>query len=177
MKQVFFLISLLFVLQTVSGTERDTLPYQQSDMDSIDAAIKSLYDVISGPAGQKRNWDRMRSLFSPEARLIATGKKQDGTMGRRVMSVEEYIQLSGPVLEKDGFFESEISRKTDQYGAVVQVFSTYESKRTLADSKPFMRGINSIQLWNDGKRWWILSVFWQAETTDNPIPEKYLQTP
>jgi hypothetical protein len=177
MKNFFLLISLLFILETVSATDRDTLPFQQTDVQSIDATIKSLYDVISGPAGQKRNWDRMRSLFSPEARLIATGKRQDGSMGRRVMSVEEYIKLSGPVLEKDGFFETEISRKTDQYGAVVQVFSTYESKRTATDPKPFMRGINSIQLWNDGKRWWVLSVFWQAETEENPIPEKYLQTP
>lgn len=95
-------------------------------------------------------------------------------MGKRVMSLEDYIKLSGPVLEKDGFFEKEISRKTDQYGSVVHIFSTYESRRTVKDEKPFMRGINSIQLWFDGKRWWILSVFWQGETADNPIPQQYL---
>lgn len=78
------------------------------------------------------------------------------------------------MLEKDGFFEKEISRKTDQYGSVVQIFSTYESRRTIKDEKPFMRGINSIQLWFDGKRWWILTIFWQGETPDNPIPDKYL---
>jgi hypothetical protein len=62
----------------------------------------------------------------------------------------------------------------EQYGSVVHVFSTYDSKKKLEDEKPFMRGINSIQLWNDGKRWWVVSVFWQAETVDNPIPGKYL---
>jgi hypothetical protein len=105
---------------------------------------------------------------------MATGKRQDGSMGKRVMTVEDYIATSGPFLEKDGFFEREIGRKTEQFGSVVHVFSTYDSKRKLEEEKPFMRGVNSIQLWNDGKRWWIVSVFWQAETADNPIPEKYL---
>lgn len=141
----------------------------------MEAIIQSLYDVISGPAGESRNWDRMRSLFAPEARLIATGKRQDGSFGKRVMSVEDYIKLSGPVLEKDGFFEKEIARKVEQYGAVVHVFSTYESRRKLNDPDPFVRGINSIQLWNDGKRWWIITIFWQGETADNPIPAKYLE--
>ena len=105
---------------------------------------------------------------------MATGKRPDGTTTKRVMTLEDYITTSGPNLEKNGFFEREIGRKTEQYGGVVHVFSTYDSKRTLEDEKPFMRGINSIQLWNDGKRWWIVSVLWQSETPDNPIPEKYL---
>jgi len=152
----------------------DSIPVNMKDVESVDAIIQSLYNVISGPAGEKRNWDRMRTLFIAEAKMMATGKRQDGTMGKRVMTVEDYISLSGPVLERDGFFEREIGRKTDQYGSVVHVFSTYDSKRKLEDERPFMRGINSFQLWNDGKRWWIVSIFWQAETPDNPIPEKYL---
>ena len=152
----------------------DSIPVNLKDVESVDVIINSLYNVISGPAGQKRNWDRMRTLFIAEGKLMATSKRQDGTMGKRVMTVEDYIATSGPFLEKDGFFEMETGRKTEQYGSVVHVFSTYESKRKAEDEKPFMRGINSIQLWNDGKRWWIVSVFWQAETPDNPIPEKYL---
>ena len=143
-------------------------------MESVDAIINALYSVISGPAGEKRNWDRMRTLFIPEGKLMATGKRQDGMMGKRVMTLEDYISSSGPFLEKEGFFEREIGRKSEHYGSVVHVFSTYDSKKKLEDEKPFMRGINSIQLWNDGKRWWIVSVFWQAETADNPIPGKYL---
>lgn len=152
----------------------DSIPAAPADVESQDAIIAALYGVISGPAGETRNWDRMRTLFLPEARLVATGKRADGMMGKRVMMLEDYIKLSGPLLEKDGFFEKEISRKTDQYGSVVQVFSTYESRRTLSDEKPFVRGINSIQLWYDGKRWWILTIFWQGETPENPIPQKYL---
>ena len=158
-----------------TGLSTDSIPAQEKDVNSIDAILAALYDVISGPAGQKRNWDRMRTLFISEGRLIATGVRPDGSSGKRVMSVEDYINSSGPYLEKNGFFESEINRKTDRFGHVVQVFSTYESRKTLADEKPFMRGINSIQLWYDGKRWWIVNIFWQPETPQLPIPEEYLK--
>jgi hypothetical protein len=56
----------------------------------------------------------------------------------------------------------------------VHVFSTYEARQKADDPKPFMRGINSIQLFNDGKRWWVVSILWQSESPDNPLPEKYL---
>lgn len=152
----------------------DSIAPDRKDVGSIDGIIAALYDCISGPAGQKRNWDRLRTLFIPEARMISTGIRPDGSTGKRVMSVEDYIKSSGPFLEKDGFFEREIGRHVDQFGNIVQVFSTYDSKRKLADEKPFMRGINSIQLWNDGNRWWVITIFWQNETAQSPIPAKYL---
>ena len=145
-----------------------------ADVASVDAIIAALYDVISGPAGQKRDWDRMRSLFAPNARLIPTSKRPDGTYGMRTWSVEEYIANAGVGLERNGFFERELARKQERFGNVVHAFSTYDSKRTAADEKPFARGINSIQLWNDGARWWILTVFWEGERPDNPIPADYL---
>ncbi|HYF32411.1 MAG TPA: hypothetical protein VD993_14905 [Chitinophagaceae bacterium] len=153
----------------------DSIPADRKDVGSIEGIIAALYEVISGPAGQKRNWDRLRTLFIPEARLIPTGKRADGSSGKRVLSVEDYINTSGPFLEKNGFFEVEIGRRTDQFGNIVHVFSAYASKKTEADEKPFMRGINSIQLWNDGTRWWIVTIFWQNESPDVPIPEQYLK--
>jgi hypothetical protein len=174
-KAVFVLLCILFLYKADAGiVSTDSIPVNPKDVESVDAIIASLYNVISGPAGEKRNWDRMRTLFIAEGKLMATGKRPDGTMGKRVMTVEDYISIAGPSLEKDGFFEREIGRKMEQYGSVVHVFSTYDSKRKAEDAKPFMRGINSIQLWFDGKRWWIVSVFWQGESPDNPIPEKYL---
>jgi len=153
----------------------DSIPPDPKDVVSSEAIVMAVYDVISGPAGQKRNWDRMRTLFVPDARMIATGKRQSGEITRRVMSVEDYINNSGSFLEKEGFFEKEIGRTTEQFGNIVHVFSTYESRKSAADEKPFMRGINSIQLWFDGKRWWVITILWQSESKDYPIPEKYIQ--
>lgn len=154
----------------------DSIPANPSDVSSVNGIIAAVYDVISGPAGQQRNWDRMRTLFIPEAHMIATGRRTSGEVVKRVMTVEDYINNSGPVLVKDGFFEKEIGRKTEEYGNIIQLFSTYESRRNSTDEKPFIRGINSFQLWNDGKRWWIVNIFWQSENKDNPIPEKYIGT-
>lgn len=146
-----------------------------SDVSSIDSIIAALYDVISGPAGKKRDWDRMRSLFIPGARLIPTGKRQSGEIASRVMTVDDYATANSKFLEENGFFEKEVSRRTENFGNIAHVFSTYESRHKAEDAKPFARGINSIQLMNDGKRWWIVTVFWQGEGPDNPLPEKYLR--
>lgn len=145
-----------------------------SDVESVDAIIAALYDVISGPAGQKRDWDRFRSLFAPGARLIPTGRRPDGSQNMRVLTPQDYADMSGPGLERNGFFEREIGRETAAFGAITHVFSAYDSKRTAADAQPFARGINSIQVMNDGKRWWIVTVFWDSERPDNQIPGKYL---
>lgn len=165
---------LITIARAENGMARDSIAPDPKDVGSMDGILTALYDVISGPAGQKRNWDRMRTLFIPEARLIPTGLRADGSSGKKVMSLEDYINSSGPVLEKMGFFESELHRSVEAFGGVVHVFSTYESRKTKEDVKPFMRGINSIQLWNDGKRWWVVTIFWQNETPQLPIPSKYL---
>jgi hypothetical protein len=159
-----------------------------ADVASIDSIIAALYDVISGPAGKKRDWDRFRSLFAPGARLIPTGpRRQPGTKpdapltgqeeyGSRVLTPEDYIARSSALLEERGFFEREIARRTEQYGHIAHAFSTYESRHKAEDAKPFQRGINSIQLMNDGKRWWVVSVFWEGETERTVLPEKYLKS-
>jgi hypothetical protein len=147
---------------------------RSADVQSIDAIVAALYDVISGPAGQKRDWDRMRSLFVPGARMIPTSvAATGGGTTARVLDVEGYIQRSGPALER-GFFEREIFRKTDAFGNIAHVFSTYESRRAAADTKPFARGINSIQLLKDGDRWWVVTIYWDAERPGNDIPPQYL---
>jgi hypothetical protein len=150
-------------------------PAKPEDVATMDAILAALYDVISGPAGKKRDWNRMRSLFITEGRLMAVGPKKEGGFGYRVMSVDDYIKASGSYLEENGFFEREASRVVEQFGQIAHVFSTYESRHKAEDAKPFMRGINSIQLMHDGKRWWIVSVYWEHESPNNPLPEKYLK--
>jgi len=174
------LLSFCFVIflafhSTAQTTEiKDADP---QDVASIDAIMKSVYDVISGAAGEKRDWERFRTLFYRDARLIPSGKNQQtGVFGARAMTPEDYIKRNAPFFEKEGFFEREVARHTEIYGNIAHVFSTYEAFKTRDDKKPFMRGINSFQLLNDGKRWWVVNIFWQAETPDNPIPKKYLKS-
>lgn len=170
MKRLSIILTMLMLGWTSYAQEANP-----KDVDSIDNIIAALYDVISGPAGEKRDWDRMRSLFIPEGRLMPTGKNQQtGKTGYRVWTVDEYITTAGGNLEKSGFFEQEIARTQEQYGTLVHLFSTYESRRNADDPDPFVRGINSIQLMHDGSRWWIVSVFWLGETPDNQIPKAYL---
>jgi hypothetical protein len=148
-----------------------------ADVESIDAIIAACYDVISGPAGKKRDWERERSLFYPGARLIPTATvpgKTDVDLAPLVLDVEGYIARVEPIFANQGFYEIEVARRTEQFGRIAHVWSTYDSKHALSDAKPFMRGVNSIQLFNDGTRWWILSVYWQHESSQFPLPEKYL---
>lgn len=171
-KPVLFL-GLVFCLNTGLSFGQQATDYS-SKVTTLDSTLQTLYEVISGAKGEKRNWDLFRYLFYENAKLIPTGADKSGVHRARFMSVEDYIQTSGVWLEENGFFENELHRVVESYGNISQVFSTYESFRTLTDTQPFMRGINSIQLLYDGKRWWILNIFWQSETEGNPIPPPYL---
>jgi hypothetical protein len=142
------------------------------DVDSVDHIVAALYDVISGPANQKRNWDRMKSLFSPNAMLGTVYHKPDNTVAEIDVNVNRYIALSDPFMTKNGFFEKETNRKTEKFGHIVNLFSTYES-RYHPEDKPFERGINSIQLYNDGARWWIRSIIWENETDKLKLPSEF----
>jgi hypothetical protein len=144
-----------------------------ADVQSVDAILASLYDVISGPAGQPRDWHRFRSLFIPDARLIPTRHNKTGP-GADVLpfTVEQYQERATPLLAQ-GFFEHGIHNTTESFGDIVHVFSTYESRKT-KDGQPFQRGINSIQLLKDANRYWIVTILWDTETPTNPIPAKCL---
>ena len=147
-----------------------SVPANPADVATIDAIMAAVYDVISGPAGERRDWNRMRSLFTANGRLMPKGGS-----GLRSGSVDDYITSSGPILEERGFFEREVARRVEQYGDIAHVFSTYEARQT-ENGPVFMRGINSFQLVRHGGRWWVVSIMWQQETPDNPIPAKYLAT-
>lgn len=158
-----------------AAQEPGTPAARPEDVESIDAIIAAVYDVISGPAGEERDWARFRSLFAPGARLIPTRVSEDGAANVAALTPEEYIEASGPFLEENGFFETEIGRVTEEFGHIAHAFSSYESKRAAEDAEPFQRGINSMQLLNDGERWWFVTIYWDAERPDSPIPDRYLR--
>ena len=147
-----------------------------ADVASIDAIINAAYDSISGQAGKKRDWNRMRSLFIAGARLIPIDDSPDGRIAPNIIDIDGYIARTGDYLEMNGFFEKEVARRTEQFGHIAHAFSTYESRHKADDPQPFMRGINSIQLMYDDQRWWIVTIYWQHESAKDPIPEKYLKS-
>ncbi|HEU4991557.1 MAG TPA: hypothetical protein VFT52_03585 [Luteimonas sp.] len=147
-------------------------PAAAKDVESIDAIVGALYDVISGPVGQPRDWNRMRSLFVPTARMIPVGVRPDGVALMRLLGVGDYIASSGPILLEKGFRERELARRTEQFGHIAHVFSTYEG--TIEGEEHPMRGINTLQLMNDGKRWWIVSLMWEGESPTLSLPAQYL---
>ena len=144
-----------------------------ADTASPDAIVAALYEVISGPAGQARDWDRFRGLFAIGARLLPAAPKPDGS-APAALSPDDYMTRANDALLK-GFFEQEVARRVEAFGTIMHVFSTYESRRAATDEKPFARGINSIQLMQHGGRWWIATVMWDQERPDSPIPAKYLE--
>jgi hypothetical protein len=141
-------------------------PAKPEDVKSLDSILVAIYDVISGPAGD-RDWNRFRSLFVPEARLTSATKKKDGSIF--LTDVEGYARGAGAYFKTHAFYESAIVNRVERFGNIAQVFSSYAS-RNAPNEKPFARGINSIQLFNDGSRWWVISILWDEESPNNPLP-------
>lgn len=171
------LIALVFLVSASNAMAQTPKEANPADVSSLDAIMKAVYDVISGDAGKPRDWDRFRTLFHKDARLIPSGKNaQTGVVGANALSPDDYVKRAEPAFAKDGFHERELARRVDQFGNIAQVFSTYHAFRKSDDKQPFLRGINSFQLLNDGKRWWVVTIYWQAETPDNLIPKQYLKS-
>ena len=138
-----------------------------ADAAAIDAVIDGTYAIISGPPGQKRDFDRMRSMFAPGATLKVIGPK-----GVRGGSLEDYIRQSGPILEKEGFTETELGRRTEVYGNLASVWSSYAGRT--ANGSFNERGINAFQLVKVDGRWLVASILWQEETPQFPLPADML---
>lgn len=141
---------------------------------TIDETINTLYSVISGDKGVKRDWDLFKSLFHPDAKLIPSGPSEGGNFQAIYLSPDDYINRSGKWLYENGFHEKEIHRVTDIFGNIAHIFSTYEAFRESSDEIPFMRGINSIQLMKTNEKWLIINIYWMQESDIYEIPKKYL---
>jgi hypothetical protein len=180
-KSTVVLLSLVFVtgISSAQTTGRKE-GAASTDTASVDAIVSALYASVSHAADASPDFDRMRRIFLYVGMLVPP--KAPGASDFRAMDVDQFAERYEKSVasrkEKGeppaGFFEREIARRTDCFGNICQVFSTYESRHAASDAAPFQRGINSIQLLRDGNRWWIASVVWDAERPDNPIPAQYL---
>ncbi len=159
--------------QAAPARQAATVPAANpKDVQSLDAMVAAIYEVISGPPGA-RDWNRFNSLFAKDARLIAVRAPKEGKPVLVAMTPAGYAERAGSYFLEHGFFEHELSRKTDSFGAMTHIYTTYESRET-KDGKAIDRGINSMEFFYDGERWWCVEIYWDSERPGNPIPEKYL---
>jgi hypothetical protein len=162
------------VSPTPAAASATPTPARPSDVDSIEHIIGAVYDVISGPAGSPRDWDRFRSLYYPGARMIPSRRDDKGAGRAFVLTPDEYATRAKDVFAKEAFYESPLANRIESWDHIAHVWSTYESRHA-SQEKPFARGINSFQLFFDGSRWWILTVYWEGEDAAHPLPEKYVK--
>jgi hypothetical protein len=153
--------------------EVSTVPPRSEDVSSIDGIMKAFYEVISGLAGEPRQWSRDRTLYIPGVHFVSMGVNANGDPVARVVDHQQFVDSSDAELISKGFYESEIHRETKRFGNIVHIFSTYESRIT-KDGPVIARGVNSIELFWDGKRWWIAYAIWDEERKDNPLSKDFL---
>ena len=170
-----FLLAGLSVAQTaskVSHVKINKIPADPKDVSTIGGMINAYYDVVSISKGQPRQWDRDHTLYIDDMRFVAMNVDKHGNPIPVIMSHQEFVDRSDPIMAR-GFYEKEIHRITERFGNIAHVWSTYESRDT-ADGPVTARGINSLELFWDGKRWWISNSIWDEERPDNPLPKEYL---
>lgn len=147
-----------------------TVPNQTSP----EHPLRQLYQLISGPAEQERPWDQIASLFLPAARIRMELVEEDGAVRSVDWSVEEFAREAAEHYRQNGFWEREIARRTERFGNIAHIFSTYESRVGDPGSDPIARGINSVQVVKREGRWQIASIVFHVERPGTPIPEEYL---
>ncbi len=181
MKHLFLLIIIFVFSNTLQAqknkkTKKEASNYiiDSSKVSSLDHIIKTFYKTLSAEKDKERHWKQFRSLFKKEAKLIVSSKHKEDKYEVKYMSPDLYEKNSKTWLKANGFIQKEINRKVDNYNNIAQVFSSFESYHSQKDKQPFMRGIYSMQLLNDGKRWWIVNLYWTNENKLNPIPKTYL---
>jgi hypothetical protein len=168
-KLLLFLVTLLLAPHSlpaqVGGGRTD-------DVDTMDGILAAYYEVVSRPAGTAPDRERDEWIHHPDALVAITGVGADDVPVIQTMTLSEYHDRFGAP-DAAAFFEWEVHRVVQRFGNVAHVWSTYASSRE-PDGEVFGRGINSIQLYNDGSRWWITSWIFDQERAGNEIPAEYL---
>ena len=179
----FFLITVVVFFVGAASVFAQTAPTKKAieiavvepraeDVSSIDGIVKAFYEVISGGVGVPRQWSRDKTLYIPDVRFVAMSER-GGKVVADVGSHQEYVNGANDFFVREGFAEKEIKRVVRKFGNIAHVFSTYEYS-TSGKTKMSGRGINSMEMFFDGKRWWISSVTWEEERQNNPIPKEFL---
>jgi hypothetical protein len=173
---IIYLFSIHILFGQVNTTQvvpaSNNVAYSR-DVSSETAIINALYEVISGESGEARDWDRFKNLFVKDGVLIPTTKSTTGVFGYRTMTPDDYITMFSTRI-KTGFFEKELKHELVSYGTIAHVFSTYETRES-KNGPITNRGVNSIQLFFDQNRYYIVNVLWCAESMGFTLPAARLQ--
>jgi len=154
------------------GPAVQLLAPRPEDVGSVDGVMRAFYEVTNVAPDGPRQWDRDRTLYVPWIRFVALGPGASGRPAVTVWTHPEFVEATEPLVKK-GFVEREIFRTTRRYGNMVHVDSTYET--LVGTGSPVRsRGVNSLDLYFDGRRWWVASVVWQSEDAAHPIPAELL---
>jgi len=133
--------------------------------------MRAFYETVNIGPNEPRQWDRDRTLYSPWLRFVALGKSPSGRAETEIWTHQDLVDATEPLI-RQGFRERELHRVVRHYGRLVHIDSTYETE--LGPEPKRSRGVNSIEMYFDGQRWWIASVMWQTEDPDHPIPKELL---
>lgn len=150
--------------------------WQNHGMDDPELAtlLQTFYANVSGPAGAPRPPASEAGLYHPQARLMRSGVDETGRPWLRVMTHAEWLEDTRPFFASTDFHEIEVARRVERFGNVAWVRSVYEARRRPEDPELLKRGVNSIQLYHDGERWWIVSVLWDNERPGVAVPPEWL---
>ena len=173
-RKIFLLLAPVIIAAiSCQYTSAQVITKYGDDVSTLDGIIKAYYAVVTVKKGEKPSYERDSLLHLTNAGVGGVQMNKEGIPVLKNITLKEFHRLSDPMVEKEGFYENEISRKVEKFGAVYHVWSTYESKLT-AEGEVTARGINSIELFFDGKRFWITSWIFDEERKDNPLPKEYL---
>jgi hypothetical protein len=169
-----FTLSLVLCFISLNLYSQNNEDAYASNVSSIDNIVTSVYKVVSGEKGEDRNWELHRTIFHPEAQIVTNYINDQGDYKILFNDVEQYVDNYKEYFKENNLHEVDVNRKIEIFGNLAHVLSTFESYRKPDDSTPYKQGMASIQLYNDGKRWWIISMYYKNETEKDRIPEKYL---
>lgn len=168
-----FLTLAFFLILSASTQAQVANSTYTEDTKDINSILIALYEVISGAPGEARDWDRFLNLFTDDAKLIPTGAARNEGKGYDYWTPQMYRDSFVANRSNIGFYEVELNRVVEQFGAIAHVWSTYET-REFKEGPQTNRGINSIQLLNMNNRWYVMNIYWSAENDGFTLPPAYI---
>ncbi len=139
------------------------------DVASLDDVISTTYTAISGPPGGQ-DWEAWRTLFHPAGRLVRTRADEAGRPIAFPFPVEEFEANGRNILADISIYEVEKRREVIRFGNIAQVFSSYDIFSDAKHDRFVKSGLNMIQLYHDGQRWWIMHALWDEGRAGVTIP-------